>query len=277
VTGVPALQAPSVLVVGGTGVAGGAAIAAVREAFGDAAGVTALWYGPKEEDIAIKGADHTIFGDVTGEETCRRIADRAGEDFDYLFFATARGEVGFPVGNSTAEQIAEACRLSFDPLPFLEERFNVGTLVAYSTFYSLNHQMANYGAMGYAKERVELWTIGAGRSRHVCLRAGAFESQSSRAIMLMLRKNARNLSTSEHPLISKYFSGRKPSEAARLLAAGTAEEERKMYGDSGTTAADLVQAHLYLLAHPDALFVNVCGSRIWVSSEVQRLDPPGPA
>jgi hypothetical protein len=134
--------------------------------------------------------------------------------------------------------------------------------------------MANYGAMGYAKEKVELWAARGGRSRHACVRAGAFESQSSRAIMLMLRKHARDLASSGHPLLSKYFSGRKPSEAARLLAAGTAEEERKKYGDSGTTAADLVQAHLYLLAHPEAVFVNVCGSRVWESAEPQRLDPP---
>jgi hypothetical protein len=275
VTAGPDLQSPSVLVVGGTGVAGGAAITAVRETFGDDAGVTALWYARKEEKISIEGADHTIFGDVTEEETCRRIALQAGENFDYLFFATARGEVGFPVENSTAEQIAEACRLSFDPLPFLEKRFTVGTLVAYSTFYSLDHQMANYGAMGYAKEKVELWTVRSGPSRHACVRAGAFESQSSRAIMLMLRKRARDLASSGHPLLSKYFSGRKPSEAARLLAAGTAAEEREIYGDSGTTAADLVQAHLHLLTHPEAIFVNVCGSRIWDSAEPQRLNPPG--
>lgn len=65
-------QAPSILVVGGTGVAGGAAITAVRKTFGAAAGVTALWYARKEEEISIEGADHTIFGDVTEEETCRR-------------------------------------------------------------------------------------------------------------------------------------------------------------------------------------------------------------
>ena len=264
----------AVLVVGGTGVAGGAAIAAVREEFGPAPDITALWYGPRREDLSIRGANRSLYGDITAEETCRLITEAAGGSFDYLFFATARGEVGFPIVDSTPASLTEACRFSYDPLLTLEEYFSVGTIVGYSTFYTLEHQKVNYGAMGYAKEKIELWAARDGKSRHTCLRAGAFASDSSRAIKLMLRKHARHISSSSHPLLRSYFSGRRPSEAVALLEKGIMTEEKERYGDSGTTPEDLIRAHRELLRRPGAPFVNVCGRRIWFSEEPQLLPPP---
>lgn len=264
----------NVLVVGGSGVAGGAAIDAVREEFGPAPDITALWYGPRREDLSIRGSSRSLYGDITAEETFRLIEEAAGRSFDYLFYATARGDVGFPIAESTPASIAEACRFSYDPLLAMEEYFSVGTIVGYSTFYTLEHQKVNYGAMGYAKEKIETWAVREGRSRHACLRAGAFSSESSRAIKLMLRKRARHLSSSSDPLLRSYFSGRKPSEAAALFERGIMKEEKERYGDSGTTPEDLVRAHRVLLRHPGEAFVNVCGRRVWLSDEPQRLSAP---
>lgn len=260
-----------ILVLGGTGVAGGSAISAVRRHYGDSADVTALWFGPREEELSIDGADKVIFGDITADETYLKIADAAGRNFTYAFFATARGNVGFPITNSTPEQIADACRFSFDPLLSLEKLFSVDVIVGYSTFYTLEHQKVNYGAMGYAKEKIERWVGESGRSRHVCIRSGAFRSDSSRAIRLMLQKNAKELASSGVPLLEKYFRGRKPSEAVALLVESIYREEKERYGDSGTTADDLLEAHLALLRHGDARFVNVCGRRIWLSEDPQLL------
>lgn len=263
------------LVIGGTGVAGTAAINAVRKHFGAEADVTAVWYGRKQEDIKIEGVDRVVFGDITNNNVFDQIAASSGTVFDYVFFATALGEVGFPIELSTPEQIAAACRVSFDPLIRLYEKFSIGVLVGYSTFYNLEHQRINYGAMGHAKERIENWVEDSGDCRHVCIRAGAFQSASSKAIKLLLRRHAKQLAESGYPLLEKYFKGRKPSEAVELLEKAIHEEERRTFGNnSHTTQENLVDAHLMLFDNPEAKFVNVCGSRIWLSDEVQLLSQP---
>lgn len=259
------------LIIGGTGVAGSAAIRAIRDHFGKAAAVTALWYGRKREDLSIEGADNSIFGDITDPDTLSQVGKEAGKQFHFAFFATALGDVGFPIKEATPRQISDACSVSFDPLLRLEEEFSIGTIVAYSTFYNLKHQMVNYGAMGHAKERIEKWVLEPGRSRHVCIRAGAFESASSKAIKLLLRRRAKELENSGDPVLEGFFRGRKPSEAVALLEKAVYEEERSSFGDTFTKQSDLEKAHLYLFNSPDARFVNVCGKRIWLSEEPQLL------
>lgn len=262
------------LIIGGTGVAGTAAIKAVREHFGTEADVTAVWYGRKQEDIEIEGADRAIFGDITDNNVFERITAASGNAFDYVFFATALGDVGFPIEKSTPDQIAAACRVSFDPLISLDEQLSIGVLVGYSTFYNFEHQRINYGAMGHAKERIEKWVQKSGLSRHVCIRAGAFQSASSKAIKLLLRRHAKELAASGYELLEKYFKDRKPSEAVELLEKAILEEERHILGETHTIQQNLVDAHLRLFRNPDAKFVNVCGSRIWLSNEVQLLSQP---
>ncbi len=265
------------LVVGGSGVAGTAAISAVREHYGAGADVTTLWYGKRPEEKKIEGADRVLWGDITDDDTRGKIATASGTEFDYVFLATARGDVGFPIEKSRPEQIAEACRLSFNPLISLENQFSIGVLVAYSTFYLLEHQRLNYGAMGHAKERIEKWVLEPGDSRRVCIRSGAFESASSKAIMVFLQRQARELASSGHPLLEKYFRGRKPSEAVKLLRNGMYKEEKQILGDSGTGMESLVAAHLTLFRNPDAKFVNVCGARIWLSDRPQLLSLSSPS
>jgi hypothetical protein len=256
-----------ILVIGATGVMGTAAIRAVRETQGDAAHIVGVWYGREDNAPEVPGVDRLLFADIGAEAAIDDLATRAGRRFDWCFFATALGEVGFPVAEATAAQIAASNHLSFDPLPRLEAGLEIGTLVGYSTFYDLAHQKITYGAMGHSKHAIERWTLEPGRSRRLCLRAGAFRSASSQGIKLLVRRNAKALANANDPLLRSFFADAKPSEAVERLEQAVFAEERATLGDSGTDLDALVAAHKVLLAGPDAPFVNVAGQRIWTSSE----------
>jgi hypothetical protein len=262
-----------IVVVGGTGVAGTAAIRASRERFGNDARVTAVWFARKEEAITVEGADAVLFGDVTTDETRGRLRGVTGDAIDILFFATARGDVGFPIAESTPAQVAEACVVSFDPLLAFEREFRCGLLVAYSTFYRLRVQQATYGAMGHAKAKIEEWAVAS--PRHACIRAGAFDSESSRAIGLLLRRMARDQGEAMSPLLRDLFEGRSTQEGLERLRATAQAEERETLGDSGTGPDGLLEAHRTLLAtdftRETRRFVNVAGRKVWLSAEPQPL------
>ena len=259
----------NVLVIGGTGVEGTAAIRASREHFGRDARITAVWYGRKEETIAIDGADDVLFGDVTDPAMLEKIRSAAGDAIDYLFFATAKGDVGFPILETTPAQIAEASLLSFDPLAAFERSFRCGLLVAYSTFYRLKIQEATYGSMGHVKARIETWVVES--PKHACIRAGAFESESSRAIGLLLRKIVRERPEVMPPEVRAYFEGRTTQEGLEALKDATRREEREVFGDTGTGPEGLYEAHRTLLRTDTPRFVNVCGRKIWLSEDPQPL------
>ena len=258
------------LVIGGSGVMGTAAIQAVREVFGEEANVVANWYGREDTGLKIEHANHTLFGDVTDPKCLEAIRSQA-TDYDYMFYATALGDVGIPIKNATPEQIAQSNRLSFDPIPMLEEALNIGTIVAYSTFYVTRHQLGSYGAMGYSKEAIEKWTLEKGKSRHACIRAGLFESQSSRGIKLLLRKSAKHLENIVDPLIRSYFENVSTKEGIDRYLEGIMNEERELFGDSPTQAENLYQAHLELFKADNPKFVNVCGKKIWLTEDPQLI------
>ena len=263
---------PNILVIGATGVAGTAAILASRDEFGREARITGVWHGHGVSGEPAEGLDAGIEGDVSAPDFVARLRQQAGGSFDYLFFATAVGDVGFPVNEATPEQIEKACRISFDPLVRLASELRVGRAIGYSTFYTLPHQRVNYGAMGPAKEKLERWVAEPGaEGQRACIRAGAFASASSRAIKLMLRRRARQLSESSNPLLRKLFENRKSSEAVAELERIVQQEERDAYGDTGTSADDLRAAHRMLFRSPSARFVNVCGRRIWITDVPELL------
>lgn len=256
------------LVIGGTGVMGTAAIQAVRKAYGKSAFIAANWYGKEIPGFKVDGADHTVFGDVTDPECVASIKSICSGQFDTLFYATALGDVGTPIKEATQEQIDKSNRLSFLPILDLEEKLDVQTIVAYSTFYVIRHQLATYGAMGYSKEAIEKWTVEKGKSRRVCIRAGLFESTSSRGIKLLLRKVAKNPENLKDPLLRSYFEGKNSSEGVKEFEEGIFKEEKEAYGDARTKQENLYQAHLELFQSKDPVFVNVCGKKIW------RTDSP---
>ena len=260
------------LVIGATGVMGTAAIRAVRETQGDDAHIVGVWYGREDNAPDVPGVDRLLYADIGADDAIDTLAREAGGAFDWCFYATALGDVGFPVGEATPEQIAASNHLSFDPLPRLEAGLEIGTLVSYSTFYDLAHQKITYGAMGHSKHALEQWTLEPGRSRRLCLRAGAFRSASSQGIKLLVRRKAKELANSSDPLLRSFFADTKPSEAVERLEKAVFDEERATLGDTGTDLEALVAAHKVLLAGPDAPFVNVAGQRVWTSAEALPID-----
>jgi len=262
------------LVIGGTGVAGGAAIRAVRERYPHAH-VTALWYGRKPDEVtAIDGADRVVFGDVGDPATADLIERTSGRSYTGLFYATAMGEVGFPSWLATPEQIAASNRLSFDPLPRLAGRFDLGFALAYSTFFNLEHQKITYGAMAHSKAAIEQWVAEgatAGGPRRACIRAGAFVSASSLAIKLLVRRKAAKLAEVNDPILREHFVGTKPSEAVDRLEEAVFAEELERFGDTHTDQTGLVAAHLAAFDHPEVPFVCVCGKRVWLEDRAQAV------
>lgn len=261
----------SFLVIGGSGVMGQAAIKAVRAKFGGEANIIANWFGKEEPGFSIEGANKTIFGDISDPNCVKEISAENQELFDYMFYATALGEVGVPIAEAQKDSIAQSNRLSFDPIPMLEDRLNIKTIVTYSTFYVIRHQLATYGAMGYSKEAIEKWTLETGKSHRACIRAGLFESQSSRGIKLLLRKSAKNPENLKDPLLKSYFAGKSSKEGIKGFEEGIFKEEKEAYGDCRTNAEDLYQSHLTLFETGKPTFVNVCGRKIWLSKEPQLL------
>ena len=253
------------LVIGGTGVMGTAAIKAIREKFGDNANIMANWYGKEEPGFNIEGVNETLFGDINDPQVLEKIKAFNNGQFDTLFYATALGEVGVPISEATPESIALSNKLSFDPILKLESELDVKTIVAYSTFYVIRHQLATYGAMGHSKEAIEKWTVEKGKVRHACIRAGLFESQSSRGIKLLLRKTAKHPENLRDPLLRSYFEGKSSKEGIKMFEEGIFKEEKEAYGDCRTTAEGLYQAHLELFECKEPVFINVCGKRIWLS------------
>lgn len=255
------------LVIGGTGVMGSAAIQSIRDEFGSNAVIVANWFGKEIPGFKVEQANHTIFGDITDHQCIAQIKAINGGAFDYMFYATALGEVGFPIRDATPEQIAQSNRLSFDPIITLENTLNIGTIVAYSTFYTIRHQQCSYGAMGYSKEAIEKWTAQPGKSKHLCIRAGLFESQSSRGIKLLLRRNAKHVENLASPLMRSYFENVSTKEGIEKFEQGIINEEKEVYGDSPTTQESLYKAHLEMYKAKSGSFINVCGQVIWISDK----------
>ena len=259
------------LVIGGTGVMGTAAIKAIRKKFGNTSKILANWYGKEEPGFTISDADETLFGDINDPGVLEKIKAFDNGQFDTLFYATALGEVGVPIADATPESIKQSNLLSFDPILKLEAELNVETIVTYSTFYVIKHQLSTYGAMGHSKEAIEKWTMEKGKARHTCIRAGLFESQSSRGIKLLLRKSAKNPENLKDPLLRSYFEGKSSKEGILKFEEGIFSEEKEAYGDCRTTAEDLYESHLILFESIETKFVNVCGKRIWLSDTPQLL------
>ena len=259
------------LVIGGSGVMGQAAIKAVLTKFGSDATIIANWFGKEEPGYQIEGSSKTIFGDISDPNCVNTILAENKKPFDYMFYATALGEVGIPIVEAQKDSILQSNRISFDPIPMLEDRLNIKTIVTYSTFYVIRHQLATYGAMGFSKEAIEKYTLESGKSHHSCIRAGLFESQSSRGIKLLLRKSAKNPENLKDPLLKSYFAGKSSKEGIKEFEEGIFREEKEAYGDCRTNAQDLYQSHLALFETNNPVFVNVCGKKIWLSNEPQLL------
>jgi hypothetical protein len=101
------------LIIGGTGVMGTSAIQAIREHFDKNIVIIANWYGKEIPEFQIEGADHTIFGDINNSECREKIKAYNNGKFEYMFYATALGDVGIPIKDATQDQLTRSNTLSF--------------------------------------------------------------------------------------------------------------------------------------------------------------------
>ena len=85
------------LIIGGTGVMGTSAIRAIREHFDQSIVIIANWYGKEIPGFQIEDVDHTIFGDINSPSCRKQIKSFNNGNFDYMFYATALGEVGITI------------------------------------------------------------------------------------------------------------------------------------------------------------------------------------
>jgi hypothetical protein len=126
--------------------------------------------------------------------------------------------------------------------------------------------------MGHSKETIEKWVLESGSSKHACIRAGLFESASSRGIKLLLRKTSKNLENLKDPLLRSYFENTPSSEGIKKFEEGIFSEEKEAYGDCRTKKDDLYKAHLELFKSKNPVFINVCGKKIWLNDEPLLLE-----
>ena len=89
------------LIIGGTGVMGTSAIRAIREHFDQSIVIIANWYGKEIPGFQIEDVDHTIFGDINNPSCRKQIKLFNNGKFDYMFYATALGDVGIPIKDAT--------------------------------------------------------------------------------------------------------------------------------------------------------------------------------
>ena len=113
------------LIIGGTGVMGTSAIRAIREYFDQSIVIIANWYGKEVPGFQIKNANHTLFGDINDPNLRKQLKYYNNGKYDYMFYATALGDVGIPIKDATREQINRSNKLSFDPIPQLEDELQI--------------------------------------------------------------------------------------------------------------------------------------------------------
>ncbi|SVC63991.1 uncharacterized protein METZ01_LOCUS316845, partial [marine metagenome] len=85
------------LIIGGTGVMGTSAIRAIHKHFDQNIMIIANWYGKEIPEFQIEGVNHTIFGDINSPNCREQIKSFNNGKFDYMFYATALGDVGIPI------------------------------------------------------------------------------------------------------------------------------------------------------------------------------------
>lgn len=174
------------VIVGGGGSAGQSALAAIRREF-PSARVTGTTSGSAD----LPGYDSTIHAVDLNQDVVDRVAAQAGSSVDVLIFTPAFGPLGFPVREATEAQVEEALRFSVRPMVQLAEALRAGLTVSYSAFYWLEHTLAAYGSMAYAKLAQERLAIRE-PARFRVVRAGTFRSKATRGITILLQRQMRS-------------------------------------------------------------------------------------
>ncbi len=264
----------NILIVGGGSSAGRSALQAVRAAFPDA-----RVRGTTSQNERLADCDETITGaDLNAPDVADRILAQADAHFDWIIFTPAFGPLGFPVRETTPEQVAEALRFSVHPMTALAEKLPTARVLSFSAFYWLEHTLAAYGSMAYAKlaqERLAVESPG----RFAVVRAGTFRSRATRGITILMQRQMRSGSGGPGAELVQAWekSGKKFGDFFFEYAF---ECERRAFGQRfgephrETTAADLTTAVRDVLAgQATDPIVNVIGPWRWTDKKLPSLGP----
>lgn len=260
------------LVVGGAGVAGQSAIAAIR-AREPRAVILATTSAAERE---ITGCTRAIGGvDLRREEAVTDLVAQIGEPLAGLVFTPAYGPVGFPAAEATVEQVAAARAFSLDPLRRLLESLQPTVAVAFSSFYWLPATLQAYGAMAHVKREMEEIAVAGGMALRV-VRAGAFASRSAKALALAVYQQWKR---GRHGELAGAWrgSGRRffdhfYESAWRSEAEGFGHRFTSPHRP--TEPADLRAAVELALSGEGAPLVNVIGDWQWQDDAVPGLPAP---
>lgn len=259
-----------ILVIGASGVVGQAAIAAVRQAYGNDAHIVAT----ATEYKALAGANEIEIIKLTAEN----IADRswlepllAYRPFDVTFFTPAYAKaVGMPEEKVTENDKTEAYNFCVKPLMQLEDSGNFGVLVAFSGFLNLPLVRQVYGAMIYSKHELENFCAG-DISRRQLFRLGAFESRSLRGLAAQILSYWRGKLHEMYRLftLAKNPESKKLSQALleQILA-----EESDSFGSTKPTTPGRIQSYLAdWLVKQNQGFHNLVGDIKWVGRTLRPV------
>lgn len=255
-----------ILIVGASGVAGQAAIRALKQFDAGAE----IW-ATSSRDGDVPGATHTIRQiDLNKPEAIAELKTFK-EKLDYLFYTPAFGSVGNPVSAATRAEVQAAKAFCLDPMVALTEAIRPKMTVAYTAYYFKPHLLAFYGALAYIKYATEKLAV-ENPAQYKCLRIGSFVSKATRGIGLLLQRMSK---TAPHlkPLMELYAgSGMKFSDF--FFDYISKEEKKNIAGAKPyrmTTEEDIVAGHLALLKGEQSPIINVLGDQIWPESTLPGL------
>lgn len=269
-------MSPVFLVVGGSSVAGQAALNVLRRRYPDA-----RLFATSSGEKTVSGAGVTIDHiDLNSDTAVTRICDelqKAGVSaVDGLVFTPAFGPIGYPIKKTPEEDIRAALRFSVQPMIELHERLKSPRTIGFSAFYWLPHTLTAYGSMAFAKIAQERLAVT--DSSFQMIRAGTFESRATRGIGLLLQRSLRDTPHSEILDLGARWkeSGKKFSDFFFDYAF---QSEREAFGSRfsephrATTQSDLERALLRALDEDRPPIVNVIGDWMWTDSEMPVLPP----
>ncbi|MCE9597814.1 MAG: SDR family NAD(P)-dependent oxidoreductase [Spirochaetia bacterium] len=259
------------LVIGGSSVAGQAAIAAVKEI---APGKTIVATSSADKDVS--GADKTIHGvDLNQTDSWKKVVSNVVGSPEVLFFTPAFGPLGYPISETPQADVATALKFSYDPMIALHDALRPGLTVGFTAFFWLPHTLAAYGSMAYVKIAQERIAI-AQPDQFKMIRAGTFRSTATRGIGLLLQRAVRD---TRHEPIRKLGEAWKESgkKFGDFFFDFACESERRTFGTRfsephrQTNETDLKRAILVALSGEKAPIINVIGDWNWTDSAMPAL------
>lgn len=261
---------PYALIVGGASTAGRSALSVVRE---QKPGLSIV--GTTSGTAELEGYDRTMPEcDLNRQDIVAHIAGQLDGSCELLVFTPAFGPIGFAVEKCTPAQIQEALNFSVRPMVALAKKLQAGVTVSYSAFYWLEHTLAAYGAMAYAKLQQERLAI-ADPGRFRVVRAGTFRSKATRGITILLQRQMRSGAGPGPALVEGWkASGKKFGDFFFDFA--FASEQRSFGGKfpephSETDPAGLSRAFAKILGGDPAPIQNVIGQWHWTDSQLPKL------